>query len=103
VLIPIANAPFYGCKSDNLRVSVGLVTLSGLVTDNDFNVLDKKGEGIKGLYAVGNCLGRRYANAYATSCSGQLDRHGHDSRHARRRRGRKALAVAWLIVRSDTA
>lgn len=70
VMIPVKNGPFYATKGDNTRVSVGLVTLAGLVTDNDFNVLDKKGEGIKGLYAVGNCLGRRYANAYATPVAG---------------------------------
>jgi hypothetical protein len=70
VMVPIVNGPFYGCKSDNKRVSVGLVTLSGLVTDNDFNVLNKEGSGITGLYAVGNCLGRRYANAYATPVAG---------------------------------
>jgi Flavoprotein involved in thiazole biosynthesis len=70
VMISVKNGPFYATKGDNLRVSVGLVTLSGLVTDNDFNVLNKKGAGIKGLYAVGNCLGRRYANAYATPVAG---------------------------------
>ncbi len=70
VMIPVAEAPFYGYKSDNKRASVGLVTLTGLVTDNDFNVLDDEGHGIPGLYAVGNCLGGRYAVAYATPVAG---------------------------------
>jgi predicted oxidoreductase len=51
-------------------MSVGLVTLPGLETDNDMNVLDNEGKSIEGLYAVGNCLGGRYVVAYATPVAG---------------------------------
>ncbi len=70
VMQAIETAPFYGYRSDNTRASVGLVTLSGLVTDDDFNVLDGEGKPIEGLYTAGNCLGGRYAVAYATPVAG---------------------------------
>ena len=50
---------------------MGLVSLCGLVTNDDLNVLgsDLKTP-IKGLYAVGNCLGQRFGNAYSTPAAG---------------------------------
>jgi predicted oxidoreductase len=47
-----------------------MVTMSGLVTDKDQNVLDKNWEPIKGLYASGNCLGGRYGMGYSTPFAG---------------------------------
>lgn len=49
---------------------MGLVTISGMVTNNDFQVLDANLEPIKGLYVAGNCLGGRYAISYATPVAG---------------------------------
>jgi len=46
------------------------VTLAGLVTDGNLNVVDGKLTPIKGLYAAGNCLGQRYGNGYSTPTAG---------------------------------
>jgi succinate dehydrogenase/fumarate reductase flavoprotein subunit len=72
LMIPVDEAPFYGCVSMNTGVAtVGLVTLAGLVTNTDMQVLKADGASpIKGLYAAGNCLGGRYGNAYATPSAG---------------------------------
>jgi hypothetical protein len=70
-LIPIDTAPFYGCKGENTgKMSIGLVTLTGMVTDNKLNVIGKDGNPIKGLYTAGNCLGGRYGMAYVTPYAG---------------------------------
>lgn len=68
----IENPPFFGSAQPNTgRGYVGLVSLCGMVTDDDLNVLssDLKTP-IKGLYAVGNCLGQRFGNAYSTPAAG---------------------------------
>ena len=68
----IENPPFFGSAQENTgRGYVGLVSLCGLVTDDDLRVLssDLKTP-IKGLYAVGNCLGQRFGNAYSTPAAG---------------------------------
>ena len=54
-----------------LRHNHQSVSLCGLVTNDDLNVLgsDLKTP-IKGLYAVGNCLGQRFGNAYSTPAAG---------------------------------
>ncbi|MGV8084116.1 MAG: FAD-binding protein [Coriobacteriia bacterium] len=72
VMIPVNEGPFYGCKSANDgTVSAGLVTLTGLLTDDSLNVLGQDGTTpIKGLYATGNCLGGRYGNSYCTPSAG---------------------------------
>lgn len=70
-LIPIDTAPFYGCVGENTgKMSIGLVTMAGLVTDNKLNVVDKDGNPIKGLYVAGNTLGGRYGLAYVTPYAG---------------------------------
>lgn len=70
-LIPIDKAPFYGCTGENTgKMSIGLVTLAGMVTNNNLNVLDKDGNPIKGLYVAGNTLGGRYGLAYVTPYAG---------------------------------
>ena len=43
-----------------------MVTLTSIMTDNDFSILDINGEPIKRLYTAGNCLGNRYTIVYAT-------------------------------------
>ncbi len=47
-----------------------LVTVGGLVTDGEQNVLDMNYEPIPGLYATGNCCGRRFGPMYTTPISG---------------------------------
>lgn len=72
VMLPIENPPFYGSVSENTGVATaGLVTLAGLLTDENLNVMraDRSGT-IKGLYAAGNCLGQRYGVGYSTPSAG---------------------------------
>jgi hypothetical protein len=70
-LIPIDTAPFYGCTGENTgKMSIGLVTMAGMVTDNKLNVLGKDGNPIKGLYVAGNTLGGRYGLSYVTPYAG---------------------------------
>lgn len=70
-LIAIDQPPFFGWTGYNMgAVHMGLVTMSGMVTNHDFQVLDANLEPIKGLYVAGNCLGGRYAISYATPVAG---------------------------------
>lgn len=70
-MIPVDTPPFYGSKLENDGTTgVGLVTLAGLVTDDDMNVLRADRTPIKGLYAAGNCLGHRFGPVYWTPTSG---------------------------------
>lgn len=70
-LIPIDTPPYFGWTGYNQgAVHIGLVTMSGMVTDNNFNVLDANLQPIKGLYVAGNTLGGRYAIAYPTPVAG---------------------------------
>jgi len=67
----INTPPFYGCVGQNAHnENVGLVTLAGLETDNDLQVVKADGTPIGGLWAAGNCLGYRYGAGYATPFAG---------------------------------
>lgn len=70
-MIPIEKAPFYG-GTGNLGHggNPSMVTLSGLVTDAEQNVLNTQWEKIGNLYAAGNCLGGRYGLGYSTPMAG---------------------------------
>jgi succinate dehydrogenase/fumarate reductase flavoprotein subunit len=72
LMIPIVDPPFYGAKSENAGTgSAGLVTLTGLLTDTNLNVMKADRSGvIMGLYATGNCLGQRYGMGYSTPSAG---------------------------------
>ncbi|MDR1183721.1 MAG: FAD-binding protein [Coriobacteriales bacterium] len=71
-MIPVDEAPFYGIPGyvGNRSASPMMVTMSGLMTDLNLNVLNEAYEPIKGLYAAGNSLGGRYGTGYATPCAG---------------------------------
>ena len=71
-LIPIREAPFYGCAQTlgNRSASPSMVTMTGMMTDLNLNVLDVDYAPIKGLYAAGNSLGGRYGTGYSTPCAG---------------------------------
>ena len=70
-MVPIDTPPFYGgTGSLSHSSSPNMVTLCGLITDGSQNVLDTNWEGIKGLYAAGNCLGGRYGPGYSTPFAG---------------------------------
>ncbi|MGI5971025.1 MAG: FAD-binding protein [Oscillospiraceae bacterium] len=71
LLWPIEKAPFVACKSDNLHVNAGLVTLAGLEVDNNQQVLSEDGKNpIPGLFTSGNNCGGRYAIGYACPVGG---------------------------------
>ena len=70
-MIPIEKAPFYGgTGSASHNANPMMVTMSGLVTDETQNVLDRDWKPIEGLYASGNCLGGRYGLGYSTPFAG---------------------------------
>ena len=70
-MIPIETPPFYGGTGSSSHSSNPMmVTMSGLVTDETQNVLNKDWEPIEGLYASGNCLGGRYGMGYSTPFAG---------------------------------
>lgn len=70
-MVPISTPPFYGGTSElSHKSSPMMVTMSGLVTDKNQNVVDKDWNPIKGLYAAGNCLGGRYGFGYSTPFAG---------------------------------
>ncbi len=70
-LVPVETAPFYTATSTNDKtLSIGLVTLAGLETNNDLQPVRADGSVIGGLWAAGNCLGERYGAQYATPFAG---------------------------------
>ena len=70
LMLPISEPPYYVSVDDNKAFSTGLVELSGLITDENMNVLDRNSDPIPGLYAIGNCCGGRYSNIYQTPLAG---------------------------------
>ncbi|MEG2262616.1 MAG: FAD-binding protein [Raoultibacter sp.] len=67
----IETPPFYASLSKNDRsANAGLVTLAGVMTDDDLQVLNSDNVAIGGLWAAGNCLGGRYGGGYATPFAG---------------------------------
>lgn len=70
ILRPVEKAPFYAFRK---HIQIGnefLATVDGLWTDERQNVLDQKKEPIPGLYATGNCCGRRWGIQYSTPIPG---------------------------------
>lgn len=70
VLFPVAKAPFYGFTKPITHGYEFLCTTGGLWTDNHQNVYDDTLEPIPGLYATGNCCGRRFGVQYSTPIAG---------------------------------
>ncbi len=67
---PIATPPFYASCIDSSEFKLGLVELSGLVTDGNQQVLDSDDRPIPGLYVTGNSCGGRFALQYCTPIAG---------------------------------
>ena len=67
---PIVTPPFYASVIDSSEFKLGLVELSGLVTDGNQQVLDYDDNPIPGLYATGNSCGGRFALQYCTPIAG---------------------------------
>ena len=77
LMCPIEKPPFYASgtvkdshkpRGQSLKI---LVTVSGLEINEDQQVLNRDFEPIPGLYATGNCSGRRFGVQYTTSMPGQ--------------------------------
>jgi fumarate reductase flavoprotein subunit len=60
ILFTIEKAPFYALPIKSHL----LVTVGGLDCDPEMQVLDKQGNKIPGLYAIGNMMGNFFANEY---------------------------------------
>ena len=77
LLHPIRKPPFFACGNRKDSHAPGgqslkiLVTVSGLLIDENQQVLGQDFEPIPGLYATGNCSGCRFGSAYTTSLPGQ--------------------------------
>ena len=70
-MVPIDTAPFFGGTSSTGHSSTPMmVAMSGVITDEPQNVLNKDWEPIEGLYVAGNCLGGRYGFGYSTPFAG---------------------------------
>ena len=70
ILLKLCKPPYYAFRR---HVQIGnefLATVDGLWTDEKQNVLDGKKEPIPGLYATGNCCGRRWGVQYSTPIPG---------------------------------
>jgi fumarate reductase flavoprotein subunit len=65
-LSEIRKPPFYGVRA----CAFLLGTLDGIRIDGNMNALDKDGDPIPGLYAVGNDSGGYYANSYVNLVTG---------------------------------
>lgn len=71
MLHPVDEPPYYAYKnSTGDGVGNFLCTVGGLLTDEYQNVLDEKKDPIPGLYATGNCTGRRFGLQYSTPIAG---------------------------------
>lgn len=70
LLHPLEQGPFYAFSKEMYVGNEFLCTVDGLWTDDDQNVLDMNKQPIPGLYATGNCCGRRWGIQYSTSIAG---------------------------------
>lgn len=77
-LFPVEEAPFYAvvCDTENegnandvtgMRV---LVSMGGLMTSKNAEVIDEMGNPIEGLFALGNTQGGRFVDEYPATLSG---------------------------------
>ena len=66
----IDNPPYYAQTVRDSSIGSFLVTVGGLQTDENQNVLDRRKDPIPGLYATGNCCGRRFGHQYSTPIAG---------------------------------
>lgn len=66
----LETPPYYGCVNQFSHTKRRPAATVGLITDNDFAVVNDACEPIGGLYAIGNCLGARFGNYYPTPAGG---------------------------------
>lgn len=72
LLVPLDTAPYYAMLTDRSRGGTmgPMVTVDGLWTDDNQQVYDQNLDPIPGLYATGNCCGRRFGVQYSTPVAG---------------------------------
>lgn len=70
LLRPLDQWPLFIQFNDFNYVGRIMCTCGGLLTDEHQNVLDDGFDPIPGLYATGNCCGRRYGPQYSTPTAG---------------------------------
>ena len=70
LLRPLEQWPLYIQFNDFNYLGRIMCTCGGLLTDETQNVLDDGFEPIPGLFATGNCCGRRYGPQYSTPTAG---------------------------------
>lgn len=70
LMCALKNPPYYGYKGKK-KIGALMVTVGGLLVDEDGRVLDQKYNAIPGLYAAGNTSGGRFGWQYFTSIAGQ--------------------------------
>ncbi len=70
VLFTLDTPPYLGIVAGPDHVGGVMVTVGGLMTDKYCNVLDMELDPIPGLYAAGNCLGRRFGAGYFSPIPG---------------------------------
>lgn len=70
LMCALTTPPFYGYKGTK-KVGALMVTVGGLLVDEDGRVLDQRYNAIPGLYAAGNASGGRFGWQYFTSIAGQ--------------------------------
>ena len=70
ILLPLCKPPYYAFRRHAQIGNEFLATVDGLWTDDRQNVLDMDKEPIPGLYATGNCCGRRWGVQYSTPIPG---------------------------------
>ena len=70
LLRPLDQWPLYIQFNEFNYVGRIMCTCGGLLTDENQNVLDDSYDPIPGLFATGNCCGRRFGPQYSTPTSG---------------------------------
>ena len=70
LLFPIKTPPFYGFAGTK-ALGVLMVTVGGLLVDENGAVLGKDYRPIPGLFAAGNASGGRFGWQYSTSIGGE--------------------------------
>lgn len=71
-MIPIEGNVFYGFSGSlgDSATTPAMVTMSGVMTDQDLAVVNADGVPLGGLFAAGNDLGGRYGTGYCTPAAG---------------------------------
>ena len=72
LLVSLDTPPYYAMLTDRTKGGAmgPMVTVDGLWTDDRQQVYDQQLNPIPGLYATGNCCGRRFGVQYSTPVSG---------------------------------